>query len=215
MQDLTGKVAVVTGAASGIGLALARHFAREGLQLVLADIEAAPLARALAQLQAEGATAIAVPTDVSQPAAVDALADAAYARFGAVHLLCNNAGVASPGIMAPGWLASVAEWQWILDVNLMGVVHGVKAFVPRMLAGGHEGHVVNTASVAGLMTASNPYHVSKHGVTCLTEGLYKDFRRMGARLSASVLCPGLIRTGILQAERNRPASAGPAKNCSS
>jgi NAD(P)-dependent dehydrogenase (short-subunit alcohol dehydrogenase family) len=208
MQDLKGKVAVVTGAASGIGLALAHRFAADGLQLVLADIEAEPLDHALAQVQALGATAIGVATDVSSEAAVTALADAAYARFGAVHVLCNNAGVATPALMAPSWLSTAAEWQWILGVNLMGVVHGVRAFVPRMLAGGQEGHVVNTASVAGLVTGSNPYYVSKHGVTCLTEGLYKDFRRLGARLSASVLCPGLIRTGILKAERNRPPALG-------
>ncbi len=113
---------------------------------------------------------------------------------------------------APIWLSTERDWRWVLDINLMGVVHGLRAFVPRMLAGGDEGHVVNTASVAGLMTAANPYHVSKHGVACLTEGLYKDLRRIGARVSASVLCPGLIDTAILQAERNRAADYGPASD---
>lgn len=207
MQVLRDRVAVVTGAASGIGLALATRLADEGMRLVLADIEPQALERTAATLRERGAEVLAQPTDVAVAAQVQALADAAWARFGAVHLLCNNAGVTTPGLVVPGWLSSLADWQWVLSVNLMGVVHGVHAFVPRMLAGGEEGHVVNTASVAGLITGSNPYHVSKHGVTCLTEGLYKDFRRAGARLSASVLCPGLIATRILEAERNRPDAA--------
>jgi NAD(P)-dependent dehydrogenase (short-subunit alcohol dehydrogenase family) len=210
MQNLIGKVAVVTGAASGIGLALAQRFAQDGMHVVLADIEAPRLEQALAQVEALGAQAIAVRTDVTSEAQVQALAEAAFTRFGAVHVLCNNAGVLAPGLMAPAWLSTAADWKWILDVNVMGVVHGVRAFVPRMLQARHEGHVVNTASVAGLMTASNPYHVSKHAVTCITEGLYKDFRRLGAQLSASVLCPGLINTDILKAERNRPPEQGPA-----
>ena len=214
MKDFKDKVAVVTGAASGIGLALARRFAQDGMHLVLADIEAAPLALAQAEIQALGVQVLALQTDVASEAQVWALADAAFQRFGKVHVVCNNAGVAAPGLMAPGWQSSVADWRWILDVNLMGVLYGVQAFVPRMLAGGEEGHVVNTASVAGLMTASNPYHVSKHAVTCMTEGLYKDFKRLGARLSASVLCPGLINTAILHAERNRKPEQGPATDLS-
>lgn len=214
MNELKDKVAVITGAASGIGLALARRLAHDGMSLVLADVEVPRLKAALAELRNQGAAALAVPTDVSAEDQVNALADAAYAEFGAVHLLCNNAGVAAPGVGATAWSASTQDWQWILGVNLMGVVHGVRAFVPRMLQGGHDGHVVNTASVAGLLTAGNPYHVSKHGVTCFTEGLYRDFKRMGARLSASVLCPGLIRTDILNAERNRPAALGPATDIS-
>ncbi len=212
MNELRARVAVVTGAASGIGLALARRFAGEGMKLVLADIEPQPLAHALEQIRSAGAQAIAVTTDVSIESQVNALADAAYAEYGAVHVLCNNAGVAVPGLTSTDWQAPLSDWHWVLNVNLMGVVHGVRAFLPRMQAGGDEGHIVNTASVAGLLTAASPYHVSKHGVTCLTEGMYKEFKRLGSKISASVLCPGLIRTDIMNAERNRPAEFGPATN---
>jgi len=214
MQTLRGRVAVVTGAASGIGLALAQRFAHARMTLVLADIEADALARAQAQLQSAGANAMAVVVDVVDPLAVEALADAAYRRFGAVHVLCNNAGVAAPTLRVPTWETSLADWQWIMDVNLMGVVHGLRAFVPRMLAGGEEGHIVNTASVAGVLTGPGPYFASKHAVACVTEALYKDLKAMDARLSASVLCPGLIRTAIFDAERNRPAGRGPATDMS-
>jgi NAD(P)-dependent dehydrogenase (short-subunit alcohol dehydrogenase family) len=209
MEQLRGRVAVITGAASGIGLALAQRFAAAGMKLVLADIEAAPLQQAHAQLRAQGAQAIAVATDVASDSSVEALADAAYAQYGAVHLLCNNAGVAAASLVQPVWETKLADWHWTLGVNLMGVVHGLRAFVPRMLAGGDDGHVVNTASVAGLLTGSGPYFASKHAVVCVTEGLYKDFKAAGARLSASVLCPGVIRTEIMDAERNRPAAFGP------
>ena len=214
MQHLTHRVAVITGAASGIGLALAKRFAQEGMRMVLADIEPARLSQALAEVQALGADAIAVTTDVGVETQVNTLADAAFARFGAVHLLCNNAGVSSPALTSAGWQSPLSDWQWILQVNLMGVLYGLRAFVPRMLEAGDEGHIVNTASVAGLITAAHPYHVSKHAVACITEGLYKDFKRGGARLSASVLCPGLIRTEILHAERNRHAEFGPPTDLS-
>jgi NAD(P)-dependent dehydrogenase (short-subunit alcohol dehydrogenase family) len=209
MKDLAGRVAVITGAAGGIGLALAREFAARGMRLVLADVEAGPLDAALASLRAGGADAIRATVDVRSEAQVNALADAAYARYGAVHLVCNNAGVLSPAIRTHAWDASLDDWRWIMDVNFVGVLNGVRAFVPRMLAGGDEGHVVNTASVAGLLTGANPYHVSKHAVSCLTEGLYKDLRAMDARVSASVLCPGIVRTAILDGERNRPDEYGP------
>ena len=208
MQQLHGRVAVVTGAASGIGLALATRLAAAGMKLVLADIETAALQRALARLHEQGAQAIAVTVDVADAASVERLADAAYDAFGAVHVLCNNAGVTAPALLQPTWENSLEDWHWILAVNLMGVVHGVRSFVPRMLAGGDEGHIVNTASVAGLLSGSGPYFASKHGVACLTEGLYRDLKASGARLSASVLCPGVIRTAIPDAERNRPAQFG-------
>ena len=214
MQQLQGRVAVITGAASGVGLALAQRFGREGMRLVLADIEAAALARVQAQFQAQGVPALAVQVDVMDEAQVAALADAAYRHYGAVHLLCNNAGVTAPALRAPTWETRTADWQWVLGVNLMGVVHGVRAFVPRMLAGGEPGHIVNTASVAGLISGPGPYFASKHGVVCLSEGLYKDLRAAGAKLSASVLCPGLIRTAILDAERNRAAAFGGATDLS-
>ena len=210
MKTLSNRVAVITGAASGIGLAMAQAFAAEGMKLVLADIEQARLDVALEGLRAQGATAMGRRTDVSSEAEVQALADAAWAEYGAVHVVCNNAGVAAPSLMTNAWQAPIADWQWLLNVNLMGVLYGVRAFVPRMLEQGEEGHIVNTASVAGLLTGANPYHVSKQGVTCITEGLYRDLRRIGAKVSASVLCPGLIRTDIMKAERNRPAEFGAA-----
>jgi NAD(P)-dependent dehydrogenase (short-subunit alcohol dehydrogenase family) len=210
MRELTGRVAVVTGAGSGIGLAMAQAFAARGMALALADVEEAALAAAARTLGAAGADVLAQRVDVAEAAQVDAFADAVFARFGAVHLLCNNAGVAGPALRMPAWLSRPQDWRWILDVNLMGVVHGVRAFVPRMLAGGDEGHVVNTASVAGLLTGADPYFVSKHGVACLTEGLYKDLKAIGAKVSASVLCPGLVRTAIVDAQRNRdPRYGGP------
>ena len=212
MKELSRRVAVVTGAASGIGLALARRFADDGMKLVLADVEAAPLEQVRAELAAQGSEAIALRTDVRREADLAALADAAYAAYGAVHLLCNNAGVAMPGVMAPVWTHAHEDWRWVMDVNLVGVLNGLRAFVPRMLEGGDEGHVLNTASVAGLLTGANPYNVSKHGVVCITEGLYKDLRQLGARISASVLCPGVIDTAIMQAQRNRPGDYGPAND---
>jgi len=194
------RVAVVTGAASGIGLALAERFAAEGMKIVMADVEADALERAAAALRGRAAAVLATRVDVARAEDVERLARETYAAFGAAHVVCNNAGVAVIGAVHEH---SLADWQWVMGVNLWGVIHGVRAFVPRMLAGGDEGHIVNTASIAGLATAANPYNVSKHGVVCLTEGIYRDLREMGARLSASVVCPGLINTNILDAERNR------------
>jgi NAD(P)-dependent dehydrogenase (short-subunit alcohol dehydrogenase family) len=210
MKDVEGRVAVVTGGASGIGLATAHLLAEQGMRLVLADVEAVALARAAEAITSKGGDVLAVPCDVTSQAAVDDLASAAFDRFGHIHVLFNNAGVAATAatLRLRAWEGSLADWDWTLSVNLMGVVHGLRAFVPRMLDDGEEGHIVNTASMAGLLAGANPYNVSKHGVVCLTEGIHRDLREMGARISASVVCPGLINTSILDAERNRADTYG-------
>lgn len=204
MRTLGGRTAVVTGAASGIGRGLAERFCAEGMRVVLADVEEAALAETEEALAADGHEVLAVRCDVSSRSAVEDLADAATARFGDVHVVCNNAGVSGGG--GPIWETTTKDWEWVLGVNLLGVVHGISAFVPRMLAHGDEGHVVNTSSVLGLGTGGGSiYSVTKHAVTRLTEGLWHDLRAAGARVSASVLCPGMIATRIVSAERNRPA----------
>ena len=205
MRELKGKCAVVTGGASGIGRAMAEAFANEGMRVVLADIEPGALEEATNALRASGASVLGVPTDVSQPDQVQALADRAVAEFGRVDVICNNAGVALSG---PTWQHTLADWEWLLGVNLWGVVHGVRTFVPLMLKQGGEGHIVNTGSVAGL--TSNPfmsiYNVSKHAVVTLSETLQKELTLMGTPVRISVLCPGFVNTRILDAERNRPAA---------
>jgi NAD(P)-dependent dehydrogenase (short-subunit alcohol dehydrogenase family) len=211
MKELAGRVAVVTGAASGMGLAFAQRFADEGMSVVLADIESEPLAMAEASIRAKGAKALAVRTNVLEGGEIERLADAAFATFGNVHVLCNNAGVAG-GAPAPVWEAPLRDWDWVMGVNFYGVLRGIQAFLPRMLAKGEEGHIVNTASVAGLLTGANPYSVAKQGVVCLTEGLYRDLRAAGAKVSASVLCPGWVNTQIGEAERNRPPEYGAAQD---
>jgi NAD(P)-dependent dehydrogenase (short-subunit alcohol dehydrogenase family) len=207
MRELAGKVAVVTGAASGIGRALAERFARAGMKIVLADVEAAALSTAARGLVAAGAEALAVPTDVSRAEDVDALARRALERFGGVHVLCNNAGVALAG---PVWEHTLEDWRWLLGVNLWGVIHGVRTFVPLMLEAKTPGHVVNTASVAGLTSAPGlgVYNVSKHAVVTLSETLAKDLELAGAPVKVSVLCPGFVNTRILDSARNRPADLG-------
>ena len=210
MKEFKGKVAVVTGAGSGMGLAFSHKFAEEGMSVVLADIESEPLAMAEAAIKAQGGDVLAVKTNVMTEDDVNRLADAAFKRFGNVHILCNNAGVTATAatLRSRPWETPLADWEWTFGVNFMGVLYGIRAFIPRMLENGEEGHIVNTASMAGLLTGANPYNISKHSVVCLTEGLYKEFKGMGAKLSASVLCPGLINTAILDAERNRPAEYG-------
>ena len=207
MQDVEGKVAVVTGAASGIGLAMATRFAESGMKVVLADVELDALAAAEAGLRAAGHAVLAVPTDVSRGEDVEALAARAVAEFGGVHLLCNNAGVAVAG---PLWEHSVRDWEWVLGVNLWGVIHGVRVFVPIMLGQDAEGHIVNTASVAGLTSFPmiGAYNVTKHAVVTLSETLARDLDLAGARVKVSVLCPGFVRTQILDSDRNRPESLG-------
>ena len=202
MRDLKGKVAVVTGAASGIGRAMAERFAREEMKVVLADVEDEPLRRARESI---GGASIAVRTDVSRGDQVEALRARAVEAFGAVHVVCNNAGVAVGG---PVWSLSVADWEWILGVNLWGVIHGIRAFVPAMIAQG-EGHVVNTASVAGLISTlgMGPYCATKHAVVTISECLHHDLATFAeGKVKVSVLCPGFVKTRIGESERNRPAA---------
>ncbi|OAI38866.1 hypothetical protein AYO38_08710 [bacterium SCGC AG-212-C10] len=206
MQEFRGRTAVITGAASGIGFALAERAGREGMSVVLSDVETNALEAATANLRDRGYKVVAQRTDVSKEAEVDALAARAYDEFGAVHLLCNNAGVINRQKAA--WEFTVADWQWLMSVNVWGVIHGLRAFVPRMLAGGEEGHVVNTASMAGLITGglgSAVYDASKHAVLSLSESLYRDLVVRQDKVSASVLCPGAVTTNIFSADRNRPA----------
>ncbi len=205
MQVNRDKVAVVTGAASGIGRALAAAFAAEGMRVVLADVEPAALDEAAHAIARGGARTIAVRTDVSKGEQVEALAVAAEKEFGAVHVLCNNAGVAVSGL---SWTHTIADWEWVLGVNLWGVIHGVRAFVPRLLAAGADAHIVNTASMAGLLSAAGMaiYDVTKHGVVTLSESLYLELRMLGAPIGVSVLCPGFVSTRIMDSKRNRPAA---------
>jgi len=204
MKEFEEKVAVVTGAASGIGRAMAERFAAEGMKVVLADVEEGALARAEAEMREKSATVLSVVTDVSSGEAVEKLAQETLDAFGAVHVLCNNAGVVDGG--GPMWQKTLADWEWVVGVNLWGVIHGVRVFVPIMLDQGEEGHIVNTASMAGLMTGGgNTYGVTKHAVVSLSESLYLELQTAGAQISASVLCPGWVTTSILDAERNRPA----------
>jgi NAD(P)-dependent dehydrogenase (short-subunit alcohol dehydrogenase family) len=203
MRDLAGRVAVVTGAGSGIGLGLATRFAEEGMRVVLADIEQPALDTACERLRERGFDVLGVPTDVSQAESVEDLARATLERYGGVHVLCNNAGVG--GGFSRIWEASLKDWEWILGVNLWGVIHGVHTFVPIMLAQGDEGHIVNTASIAGLLPGTRAYCVSKHGVVALSEALYNNLAQTDARIGVSVLCPGLIDTRIMYAFRNRPS----------
>ncbi len=215
MKTFQGRVAVLTGAASGFGFELSRLAAQAGMKVVMADVQADALEAAATQIRALGAEVLTQRVDVSKADQVQAMADATRATFGVPHLVFNNAGVATGGLL---WEHSLADWQWVLGVNLMGVVHGVHSFTAMMLEAAaadpdYEGHIVNTASMAGLLTPPNMgvYNVSKHAVVALTETLYQDLSLVTDQVTASVLCPYFVPTGIHQSERNRPADAPAAK----
>ncbi|MBW2270495.1 MAG: SDR family NAD(P)-dependent oxidoreductase [Deltaproteobacteria bacterium] len=209
MQDLAGKVAVITGGASGIGHAMASRFAKDGMKLVLADVEAGPLAAAAEAFEADGVEVLAQQLDVSDAAKMDALAERVLERFGAVHVLCNNAGVGSGG---PMWELTTEDWEFCMRPNLWGVIHGVRVFVKQMVAQ-NEGHIVNTASMAGLISVPGmgPYNVTKHGVVTLSETLYHELQGLGSKVGVSVLCPGHVSTRIWESDRNRPDELSPAR----
>ena len=208
MLEFSGRVAVITGGGSGFGAAFARQAHSLGMRIVLADVQADALEQQLERLRAAGAEAIGVRCDVSSDADVARLADAAYGRFGAVNLLFNNAGVAGAGGYL--WENSEADWRWALGVNLMGVAHGIRHFVPRMIAAGldaESGHIVNSASIAGWLCPPlfGIYNASKAAVVSASETLYHDLRLAGSGIGVSVLCPAFVPTAIFASERNRPA----------
>ena len=203
MQDFENRVAVVTGGASGIGNALARRFASSGMRVVLVDVEEAALSRAAEALEAGGTEVLARCVDVSDADAMDALANAVLERFGAVHVVCNNAGVGAGG---PMWELTTEDWEFAMRPNLWGVIHGVRVFAKHLIAQ-NEGHIVNTASMAGLVSVPGmgPYNVTKHAVVTLSETLYHELEAEGSAVGVSVLCPGHVSTRIWESDRNRPA----------
>jgi NAD(P)-dependent dehydrogenase (short-subunit alcohol dehydrogenase family) len=207
MHEFKDRVAVVTGAASGIGFGLAAAFAAQGMNVVLADIEAAALSDAVATLRATGAEVLGIRTDVTDSAAVQALADTAVERFGAIHVACNNAGVGGGGL---SWEAPLDMWEWVLGVNMWGVINGVRAFVPILMQQ-PEAHVVNTASVAGLVAGPfmGPYNASKYAVVAISETLHHEMAIVAPHVKVSVLCPGWVRTRIADSARNRPGAESP------
>lgn len=204
MKDFAGRVAVITGAGSGFGREFARIGAKLGMRLALADVQADALAATVAELEGQGARVFGEKTDVSKAEDMERLAARTLDAYGGAHLLFNNAGVAVGGL---AWESSVRDWEWVLGVNVWGVIHGVRVFTPILLAQDEPGHIVNTASVAGLV---NPqmmavYNVSKHAVVSLSETLYHDLRMVNAKVGVSVLCPAFVPTGINDSDRNRPA----------
>lgn len=205
MNNLKGKVAVITGGGSGIGLAMARAFGSEGMKLVIADIQQDALDVAVKGLQADGLDAIGVRTDVSDFASVEALAQATLLAFGKVHVLVNNAGVSITG---PIWKMSLDDWRWVYDVNFWGIVHGIKAFVPRLIEQGEEAHVINTASLASFNGTGehSPYCSSKAAALSISQSLYSELAAWNTPIGVSVVCPGMVDTAIHKSNRNRPKS---------
>jgi NAD(P)-dependent dehydrogenase (short-subunit alcohol dehydrogenase family) len=206
IKELRGKVAAVTGAASGLGRSMALAFAAEGMDLALADVDEVNLSSVQEEVLAKGVRTITLKVDVSNAQQVEIFRDQTLTRLGGVHVVCNNAGVSPLGAV---WENSAADWQWILGVNLWGVVHGVRAFAPHLIAQ-DEGHIINTASVSGLISppGSGAYNVTKHAVVALSESLHHDLRERNSKVGVSVLCPAYVPTGIVDSERNRPKELG-------
>jgi NAD(P)-dependent dehydrogenase (short-subunit alcohol dehydrogenase family) len=203
MKEFKGKVAVVTGAASGIGREIAYYCAKEDMKIVLADVEEEALAALEKDMLTDGVNALTMRVDVSKPDEVENLATKSYDHYGATHLLFNNAGVAGHGLI---WEATLSDWEWILGVNLWGVIHGIRSFVPRMIEQDTEGYIVNTASVSGILAPpfQGAYNVSKHGVVALSETLNHELTMRQTKLKVSVLCPAYVNTGVIDSDRNRP-----------
>ncbi|MFN0027169.1 MAG: SDR family NAD(P)-dependent oxidoreductase [Acidimicrobiales bacterium] len=210
MQTLTGRTAVVTGGASGMGRAFCERFARAGMRIVMADVEDAALQAAAAELAATGAEVLAVRCDVAKPEDHQAVLDAAVDRFGQVNVVCLNAGVG--GANGRSWTISLEDWRWTLDVNLWGVVHGIRTFVPHLLTHG-DGHVVTTASIAGHTSSpfGAPYNVTKHAAVTVTETLYHELQKEGSTVGVTCLCPGFVNTNIIDSARNRPGGPPPRR----
>ena len=214
MRDFSTSTAVVTGAASGMGYAFAERFAAEGMNVVLADVEADALNAAVLRLEQQERSVVGIEVNTLQRESIESLRDRAIDRFGNIHVLCNNAGVVSSedGGARNLWEIPESTWDWVLGVNFFGVLYGIQTFLPHMIEHGEPGHVVNTSSVGGIIAGSGAYSVSKHGVLSLSEGLYLDLRSNNSNISASVLCPGLVKTNLGTAERNRPDQyGGPAE----
>lgn len=206
MKEFQGKVAVVTGGASGIGRAMAERFAEEGMCIVLADIETDTLEKTAAELRAEGAEILSVVCDVSKKEDVERLSQEAVKAYDTVHILCNNAGV---GVVGFTWEIDLDDWEWVLGVNLWGVVYGTHYFTPIMIKNGDPCHIINTASMAGLVngTSMSPYYTSKHAVVSISESMHKELETLNSNVKISVLCPGWVNTRIHEADRNRPAGS--------
>ena len=206
MKHFEGKTAVVTGAASGIGFGLAQRFAEENMQVVMADLEQTALEEAVEKLEKQQHRVVGIPADVLIQESVDELYSKSRETFGNIHVLCNNAGIAASSGNKPIWEVERTDWQWTLGVNFYGVLYGIQAFLPHMIEHGEDGHVVTTASLAGLIRGAGPYGVSKHAVRALAETLNSDLVARGAKIRSSVLCPGFVNTNIGKSERNRPSN---------